>query len=355
MARAFERIELFVCIQRLKIGVSAHLICGGFFISRRGTVFRRVLVPLDGSHLAEAVLPHVSAIAHVSEAQVYLLRVLDPLSSVTRPATVDPFDWQMHKAEAESYLREISTRLQAAGIRTSEEVLEGKAAETVVDYTHTHSIDLILLSSHGQSGISGWNVSSVVQKIILRAQTSILIIRAYQPPVEDPGDLHYRRIVAPLDGSQRAEIVLPVAVSLARFHQASLVIAHVVQRPELPRRTPPTQEDMDLVQKITERNQMEASLYLDEIKARMDISVDISVSTSESVRTALHQIVEQQGADLVILSAHGYSGETRWPYGSTVVSFIAYGTTPLLVVQDLPSNQIEPTQAELAAQMRGGR
>jgi nucleotide-binding universal stress UspA family protein len=73
------------------------------------------------------------------------------------------------------------------------------------------------------------------------------------------------------------------------------------------------------------------------------------------VVSSLHTQVEQEQADLLILSAHGYGGETRWPYGSVVISFIAYGTTPLLVLQDLPQERIEPSPAEIAAKERGGR
>ena len=79
---------------------------------------------------------------------------------------------------------------------------------------------LIILSSHGQSGLSEWNVSSVVQKIVLRARTSIMIVRAYQRIPPETAGLRYRRILVPLDGSQRAECVLPVAVTLARSHEA---------------------------------------------------------------------------------------------------------------------------------------
>jgi nucleotide-binding universal stress UspA family protein len=318
-------------------------------------MFDSLLVPLDGSSLAECVLPHAAKIARASDSKIYFLRVLDPLGAATRPRTVDPFDWQIRKAEAESYLKKVASRFDDVGLRSHTEVLEGKAAENIIDFAHANRIDLIIMSSHGQSGISGWNVSSVVQKVILRAQTSIMIVRAYQHNPQDIEAFEYQRILLPLDGSQRAEYVLPLATSIASPGKTEIIIAHIVKKPEMPRRTPLSQDDMALINELTERNRVEASKYIEDLEARFDREVETRLFVSDHVGSSLHQIVEQDDVDLVILSAHGYSAESRWPYGRTVVSFIAYGTTPLLVVQDIPSDRIEPTQAELAAQEKGGR
>ena len=76
---------------------------------------------------------------------------------------------------------------------------------------------------------------------------------------------------------------------------------------------------------------------------------------SERVVGTLHELVEQEDIDMVLLSAHGYSAEARYPYGSVVISFVAYGTTPLLIVQDVPPERVVPTRAELAAQESGRR
>lgn len=316
-------------------------------------MFDRILVPLDGSPLAECVLPHLVAIARTDVSRVYLLRVLDPISAATRPISVDPFEWQIRKAEAEAYLRDVAGRLEAAGLEVQTEVLEGRAAESTIEYASEQNVSLIILSSHGQSGISGWNISSVVQKIILRALRSVMIVRAYQPASEELTELIYRRILLPLDGSQRAEYVLPMAIALARANQAEILAAHVVKKPEMPRRTPPTQEDIELANQVTERNRAEAARYLDELKSRLEVNIETRLLISDNVSESLHDLVEQAGVDLVLLGAHGYTGATKWPYGSTVISFIAYGTTPLLVVQDLPPSHIEPTQAELAAREQG--
>ena len=316
-------------------------------------MFDRILLPMDRSPLAECVLPHTVALARAFKSQVTLVHVMDPLHRPNWGRAVDPLNWRIRKAETESYLGDLVLRLQTAGLRTEKQILEGQAAERIVEFSLKYNVPLTMLSSHGQSGLTGWNVSSVVQKVILRAHTSIMIVRAYQPTSADVTGLRYRRLLVPLDGSQRAECVLPMAATLARFHQAQIVLAHIVMRPEMPRRTPPTDEDVELADRIVERNQTEALHYLDQVKSQLSGDIQVLVLVGDHGAATLHELVDQEKIDLLLLTAHGYSGQTRWPYGSVVSSFIAYGTTPLLIVQDLPQDKTEPTWAEVAARRDG--
>ncbi len=316
-------------------------------------MFDRILLPMDRSSLAECVLPHAVAIAHAFESQVTLVHVMDPPQRATWRRAVDPLNWRIRKAEAESYLSELALRLQKTGLHAEKQILEGHAAERIVEFSRKNDVPLIMIGSHGQSGLTGWNVSGVVQKIILRAHTSIMIVRAYQPASIDVAGLRYRRMLVPIDGSQRAECVLPLATTLARSHEAQILLTHIVRRPEMPRRTPPTREDLELAERIVERNQEEAVQYLDQLRSRLAVEAQVRVLVSDHIAVTLHELVDQEKIDLVLLSAHGYSGQTRWPFGSVVVSFITYGNTPLLIVQDLPQNKIEPTWAEIAAGKNG--
>jgi nucleotide-binding universal stress UspA family protein len=319
-------------------------------------MFNRILVPLDRSALAECVLPHVSAIARAFDSQVLLLTVLDAGERDSKLPSVDPVDWQIQKAEAETYLQKIARQEQEAGLKKVEtHILEGKAEERIIEFSESQEINLIILSSHGRSGLSGWNVSSVVQKIIYRAYTSIMIVRAYQPINPDQLDIQYSRLMVPLDGSQRAETVFPVASSLAQYYDAELFFVHVVRKPEMPRRTPLKPEDVDLAEGIIERNQSEARKYLEEIQRRFSGNVRTRLEISDRVNFTLHEVAKQEEIDMVLLSAHGYSGESKWPYGSVVISFISYGNTPLLIVQDILRNHLREMDAEVAARDFGKR
>jgi len=317
-------------------------------------MFKRILLPLDSSKLAECVLPHLVAIAQICEPEVLLLRVSEPFGVTARLRLIDPVDWQIRKAETESYLAGIAARLKNAGVRASMQIYDGKPAEQIIEVAHSWDADLILMSSHGQSGISPWNVSSVVQQVILRAHRSLMVIRAYQPVTADLTGLHYRKIFLPLDGSQRAEMPLTLAGSLAQAHGSEILAAHVVRQPELPRRTSASQEDMLLVNQLTERNRAEAIKYLEDLTSRIGVTIQTKLEVSPSISRSLHQMAEANDVDLTIISAHGYCGDTRWPYGSVGLGFIVYGSTPLLILQDLPSSRIEQTRAEIAARETGG-
>jgi nucleotide-binding universal stress UspA family protein len=314
-----------------------------------------ILVPLDGSSLAECVLPHAVAVARAcGGARLTLLQVLERVRTYGPARFVDPLGWYIGEAESRAYLGAWANRLQQAGLPAQSALVEGQAAERIIEFAHDQRVDLILLSSHGRSGLSGWNVSSIVQKIILRAYMPVMIVRAYQPVASELAGLRYQRLLAPLDGSQRAECVLPLTTCLARFHKAELLLAHVVSRPQMPRRVPITQEDSELAERITERNRLEAAHYLEQLRSRLDVDARTRLLVGDHVAAMLHDIVEQEDVDLVVLSAHGYSGGAKWPYGSLAINFIGYGTTPLLIVQDLSPDEVERTKVEMLARERKG-
>jgi nucleotide-binding universal stress UspA family protein len=311
-------------------------------------MFNRILIPLDGSSLAECVLPHALAIARANNPHFYFFRVIDPVGQATRPRTVDPLDWNIRKNEAEAYLNNISSQWVDNGLSASSEVREGKTAEAIIQYIQEKGIDLTILSSHGRSGLTGWNISSVVQKTILRARTSVLLVRAYQVSPER-GDVHYKKILLPLDGSQRAESALGIILQLAKSQEATVVAAHVIQKPAMPRRRPLSPEDSHLAERIVERNRAAATEYLASLKTEAGGLVETRLDVSANVAYTLHQIVEEDQIDLVALTAHGCSGNSGWIYGSVVITFIAYGTTPLLIYQDMVPESIEQTKAERIA------
>jgi nucleotide-binding universal stress UspA family protein len=315
-------------------------------------MFEHILIPLDGSSLAECVLPHGLTVARALGARASVLQVVEQAEAAGRTGAIDPLEWHYSEAQAGAYLQDVAERLRLAGLPTTQVLLQGDPAERVIDHAQAEHADLILLSSHGRSGLSGWNVSSVVQKILARAYLSILLVPAYHPTTEISA-LRYERILVPLDGSQRAECVLPLAGALAAHHGSNVILAHVVRRPELPRRAPPSRDDQELANALTERNRLEASRYLEEVRSRLSQPAEVRLLVEDHVAATLQQLALEEKVDLVLLSAHGYSGETRWPYGSLATSFILYGNTPLLIVQDLPRQAIEPTAAELAAREFG--
>lgn len=311
-------------------------------------MLERILLPLDGSMLAEGVLPHAVTLARATGARLAVLQVVEPLPE-SDSVTTDPLHWHLRKAESQAYLDEVGKRLRELGLTVESIQLEGPAAERIVEHARETDTDLILLSSHGQSGLSPWNVSSLVQKVILRANRSVMIVRAYEMRSVELDTLSYRRILVPMDGSRRAESALPVAAMLAV--EGELLLASVVQRPEMPRRSPLSLDDAELADKIVARNRDEGEKYLEQLKAWLPQKVSTRLLVADSAVMALHRLAQEEHVDLIALSAHGYSGDVHRPYGSLVTSFIVYGSTPLLIIQDLPADLIESTQAERLASL----
>jgi nucleotide-binding universal stress UspA family protein len=312
-------------------------------------MINHILVPLDGSTLAECVLPHVLAIAPVTQARVTLIHVLEHPENRNGNSPIDPMGWHMQKQEVQTYLEQTAERLKQAGLDTAHILVEGKSAENIIEYARGNDVDLIALSTHGRAGLSGWNVSSVVQKVLLRAYRSILLARAYGPPPTDA--IRYNRIFIGTDGSPRAEFMLPVAIGLAEHHKSELVIGTIIERPGLIQRMPPSDEDIKLTDQLAERNQKVVAHYHEQVSAQLSLKgleVKSAIAVADHAVSALHDMVDELKADLVILVAHGESGERRWPYGSIATSFIAHGSTPLMILQDLSENDVVPTHAEQA-------
>ena len=320
-------------------------------------MFDPILVPLDGSQLAECVLPHAAAFARSFDAEITLLRILEKNQTGVSAQLFDLLNWQIQKTKATLYLEEIKARFIESNIQTRTIVLEGLVPEGITDCAQNEGMKLIILSSHGRHGMTQWGLSSITQKIILSAPTSVLIVRAHPQniPTDELAETPlYQRILVPLDGSQRAENVLPIVMQLAHVHKPTIHLVHVVQTPEMARQMPPTQEDIDLAKHVVARNREEAGHYLEQVKSRsylQGIDVKTHLMTSDHTAASLHQVVEQEQIDMVTLSAHGYSGKHQWPYGSVASNFILYGKVSLLIVQDMPAKQ-ELKPLELSSRER---
>jgi len=149
-------------------------------------MYEKILVPLDGSKLAECVLPHVESIAKgCGVKQVIFLRVAEVFhlpygaggSVYLNQETIDRIDADS-KAAAESYFTDLVKRTRYDGVSIKTEVVTGIAAESIADYATKNSIDLIAIATHGRSGISRWAWGSVADRILRYACVPVLMVRA---------------------------------------------------------------------------------------------------------------------------------------------------------------------------------
>jgi nucleotide-binding universal stress UspA family protein len=304
---------------------------------------------LDGSRLAECVLPQVIAIGQAFNAKIVLLHVMDNNPADASAQFIDLLNWQINKTETKRYLERIADRLEKSGLTTQVNVLEGPVAESITEFARSQEMKLVILSTHSSSGWSGCGISRVTDEITLSAPTSILIIRAQQVPEQ-----FCERILVPLDGSWRAENVLPTVALLARFHKSQIQIIHVVKTPEMARPLPPAQADIDLSNRVVARNREEGRQYLERIQSASPlaaINIQTRLIVSDNTTLTIHEIVDREKINLLVLNAHGYSGNNQWPYGSLVNNFILYGKVPLLIVQDRPVKE-ETRQVHITVKER---
>jgi nucleotide-binding universal stress UspA family protein len=148
-------------------------------------MFKRILVPLDGSKRAETILPHVEDLAHrYVKSQVVLLQVVEPI-----PATIDmagpvpPLDPRVIDRiykNAQNYLERLQARLRKKGIQAHVHVLLGPVVATIVDLAVREKVDLIALASHGRSGLPAFFYGSVAAGVLHRTDRPLLIVRSIQ-------------------------------------------------------------------------------------------------------------------------------------------------------------------------------
>ena len=147
-------------------------------------MYKKVLVPLDGSELAECVLPHAeSIIKGCGVKEVVFLRVVERMSQLCTlegclsKETMDSIDAD-NKAAAEKYLSELIERTRHGGVSVKPEVITGTPGESIADYAAKNSVDLIAIATHGRSGISRWTWGSVADRVLHSACAAILMVRA---------------------------------------------------------------------------------------------------------------------------------------------------------------------------------
>ena len=190
-----------------------------------------------------------------------------------------------------------------------------------------------------------------MQKILLRSYKSTLLVRAYMPSSTGTTKIRYKRLFVGMDCSARSEYVLPLAINLAQFYKSQLILETVIEKPRTINRMPVSPEFEELSNRFVEQNQQAASHYFKQLLAQFStktLKIKTHISVGNNAIAVLHDMAEESNADMVLLAAHGETGERRWPYGSVTTSFIAYGNTSLLIMQDLPEGEIHATRAELA-------
>jgi len=231
------------------------------------------------------------------------------------------------------------------------ELLEGRAAEQIIHFAKAHEVDLIALSSHGEGGLTGWMLSSTVQKVIARADTSVLIVPAYVHEGQRIGEPHFEKILVPLDCSLRAECILPLATALMRAYKSKLILAHIVPEPEMTQRMPRSAQDIALAAQLTDHNRRAAEHYLSELQYRLSVEgvgTEIRIAVSPRPARSIRALAERENVDLVLVSAHGETGDASERYGGIAARLLQESRRPVAILQDMAGVRHGASAAEEA-------
>lgn len=146
-------------------------------------MYNNILVPLDGSELAETALPHARALAHAFQSTITLISIIEPVAVYPQPGMIGPVlsvavNVEDEMDNSKKYLNELKEQLENEGLTVDISVLGGDPASHICDYALSHGTDLIVMSTHGRSGIKRWVYGSVADRVLHGAKTPVLLVRA---------------------------------------------------------------------------------------------------------------------------------------------------------------------------------
>ncbi len=283
-------------------------------------LFDRILVPLDGSAVAEAVLSQVDRILRRADSELILLRVA-PLS--VYPSTELPVAVPVYLSEAKSYVLDLAARLSDQGARARGLALEGSPAETILDVVQRERATLITMATHGRGGLARWVFGSVAEKVLRASPVPVLVLRSFSQAGGRRGTeaLAFKRILVPLARFHGG--ILPSVKELALLFGSSVSLLHVSEAGE------------DAEAKALARREAEAARA--EFQAS-GISTEFLERPGGDAAQEILAVAAEKDAGLIAITTHGRSGPSRWALGSVTEKVLRSSWIPLLVVRN-PSAQ----------------
>lgn len=327
-------------------------------------MFKRIVVPLDGSIRAEQAIPVAVRIVRASGGALILLRVVNSQLEIgSQGVPLSGYDADTMEAEIEaatSYLTALAGSEELDGVGVKMKALPGAAAQVILDVVIEEQADLVVMCSHGDTGVKRWVLGSVAQKVARWSTVPVLVLRqdGSMPTSSYPDHLRPLRslmALVALDGSALAEAALMPAASLvmalAAPARGALQLTRVVKLPiagsERGRHHYPTSADL----RLKEQALLEAKTYLgnlvDQLRqgplADANLTLIWSVATGKDVADTIIKAAETGedaectrvygGCDLIVLATHGRGGLQRWMLGSVTERILGATRLPILIVR----------------------
>ena len=286
-------------------------------------MYKKLLIPLDGSKVAEAVLPYARFLAVALELAVDLIHVNDP-------ETVAPYP--MPGAD---YLKEVAASFPSS-LTVNRTIYKGRTAEVILDRAASDAGTLITMATHGLSGGQRWLLGRVSQKVLQATVNPLLLIRPMDP-TRTRGGARFASVIVPLDGSHLAEKIFPHIVYLAKRLELPVVLIRTYTLPTAgyflaAGVSPPA---MDEVGGKIEREIKDYLQAKEEELRASGIATVSSIVAEGKGPEAIIELARNTPDGLVAMSTHGRSGLGRWVLGGVTDRVVCYGGEPVLVIRPL--------------------
>ncbi len=308
-------------------------------------MFKRILVPLDGSQLAEAALPVAGYLGERLGATLVLFHVIER-------GGADTIHGQHHLAaasEARAYLAQVAAQLIDRNVAVEQDVHEpgeGDVARSIIEHTQDLHTDLVLLCAHGHGGLRDMLIGNIAQQVLQKGRTPVFFLRpraevdpmAQRQSPKDVSQYQCRKILVPLDITSRHGTGLPVAAQLARACGAAVHVMTVV--PMADSLTPDEAaiatvlpNASTVVRDLEARNAREHLQGVTRELVAQDLPATGSVARGDTAALIL-ATANQQNVDLIVLATHARGMVSAFLEGSVAPKVLAQTTTPVLLVRE---------------------
>jgi len=319
-------------------------------------MYRNIMVPTDGSGFDREAIRVALRLAERSEAKIRLVRVLSQgsLFGVAAAAegtsvAADVVRSEREKALSELYALAAECR-STADADIGVDLHAGPVTDALEGYAKRHAFDLIVMSTHGRTGLSHLAWGSVTESLIRHTGIPVLVVKPPASYLNPRVTAMFKRILVPLDGSALAEQALPRAVELAKLDDAEIILLRVL--------TPqayPAKATVDYRPSWLDRQISHAEHYLFDVAERIrarNIPTMTDIVISEDVSAAIVDFAGRQGAEVITLATHGRGGVARVLYGSVAEAVMRSANACILVqrpqLSEASSDAIALPQTRLA-------
>lgn len=290
--------------------------------------FKHILVPLDGSDLAERAIQPALTIAQAMASRLVLFRAVPQLALMAADPQLFEEMGRMGTDEAKAYLRTVRAALPPTEVLVETVSETGAPADAIVRYAESHGVDLIIMSSHGRTGLGRWVYGSVAERVLREASCATAIICA----ANTVNMFENRRLLVPLDGSELAERALAPASALAENVCTELYLLRVTPSAHVPLETEAMEQVFD---EIEHQERDEAERYLQQQYQKLPdahLFFDVAVA-QRSVADTIIDYVQAHNIDLIVMSSHGRTGLDRVVFGSVTEKVLRGACCATLVIR----------------------